>query len=605
MQAMARVVSTKQNTPFSWALCKPGMHRLEARAGSPRHGTCTVPLHSQRSERMASETTCAPLSRSRRRARGGGRQCCLAMILWSSVAGAADHTIGLGVSTVDGGTFCGASACTAADTIIIEGGTRGRLILQNLNGNGSYITIKNDASGTRSTLTGSTNEAATLLINNCRYIDLRGDGDPHNHTYGINVVNVHSSGAVKVHGQSDHIGIGYLEVEQTGTELSQSGITVNDSNLSSAWTYDTFEIHHNYVHDVSYAGMYLGHNKPAADNNPYLANFSIHHNLLEDLGSYGFTFKGVKAGSTHNSIHNNIIRASNRTSGSSTGLIMDESQCTAHNKPYFGCSGVGTGDVSAFKMGFGISWFYGTSSVDIHDNWVEKTKGPGIKLVQSHVNVHANTILGCGTQDSNRWGQGIYVQEWNSTETGSPTMQIYDNVVVEPTRYGFSDSGGNAPTALLQRNIVVEAGLGELENIGGFLTEGIGANANVYDADANNICFATWTDDGDYSNDVFHLTCPYPYTGSGEHQDGGLQDVGGLDSARQDAGQPDLGQPDGAQPDVGQSHDAQPDGASSEGELSGGCSLSPRTTLGALTLLLVLFVLPSWCRRRREEATKQ
>lgn len=487
----------------------------------------------------------------RRLVQTGGRLCCLAIITAPAAAEATEYRVGLGQATVDGSSFCSGSPCTALDEIIIEGGARGRLTLQNFAGAGSYITIKNDSSGIRPTLTGSTNQAATLLVTNCKYIDLRGDGDPGNHTYGIHVINLHSSGALKVMGESDHIKLSYLEIEQSGTELSQSGITVNDSNLTSAWTYDTFEIHHNYIHNVSYAGMYLGHNKPGADDNPYLANFSIHDNILEDLGSYGFTYKGIRAGSVDNFIFNNTVRSSNRAAGSSTGLVMDESQCTGDNAPYFGCSGAGEGDVSAFKMGFGVSWLYGTAAVDIHDNWVEKTKGPGIKVVQSHVDVHANFLLGCGIQSSSRWGHGIYLQEWNSAETGSPTIQLYDNIIVEPVGYGISDNGGNTPTALLQRNIIVEAGLGEFENSGGSVTEGIDNNANVFDTDADNICFTSWSDDGDYSNDDFTLTCLYPYSNSGEHQDGGQQDAWRMDSARLDAWPADRGQPDSALQDAG------------------------------------------------------
>ena len=63
--------------------------------------------------------------------------------------------------------------------------------------------------------------------------------------------------------------------------------------FSTSWIFDTFEIHHKYIHDVNYAGMYLGQNEPWNLDNPYIANFLVHDNIIDNSGCYGITLKGV------------------------------------------------------------------------------------------------------------------------------------------------------------------------------------------------------------------------------------------------------------------------------------------------------------------------
>ena len=61
----------------------------------------------------------------------------LILFALSSQAGAADYTIATGTTTFDGDTDCGGAACTSADTIIIAGGARGRLLIQDVDGDGT------------------------------------------------------------------------------------------------------------------------------------------------------------------------------------------------------------------------------------------------------------------------------------------------------------------------------------------------------------------------------------------------------------------------------------------------------------------------------------
>ena len=402
---------------------------------------------------------------------------------------AADYLVSTSTKTVDGDTFCGGSACTSSDTIIIEGGARGNLRFQDFNGSGSYITITNENTDPDSKVE-ITNDGTVgfgvLSLTDCKYVDLRGDNDG-DLVYGIHVVNDDTpaarSGAIRVYGESDHIKLSYLEVDCTdNSTVSGIGIQVQDGNLTDAWTFNNFEIHHNYIHDTICSAMYLGHNDPWSEDNPYVSNFSVHDNLMEDLGAYGITLKGVHADSGVCSIYNNTIRGS--SGGQSTGLVY-------------------TGSDSS-KQGIGFSRFAGVTYANIYNNWIEKTVGPGIKMGDQKHNVYNNIIVGCGTGNDTDYGHGI-VTNW-STNDG----HIYDNIIIQPKRYGIY-ALGTTQGVTLSKNLIGDAGIGEWhEKKSGDVTESAGDDANIYHADVAKLNFKTWSDDDNYSNDDFSISIVKP-----------------------------------------------------------------------------------------------
>ena len=136
--------------------------------------------------------------------------CLLPVWTW-----AASYEVSTTTLVVDGDTFCGGSACTSSDTIIIKGGARRGLKFQDFNGNGSYITITNENTNPDSKVEiDGKSGSGCLSLSNCKYVDLRGDNDG-DITYGIKVINDNTSkasGSVWVYGKSDHIKIGYLEI---------------------------------------------------------------------------------------------------------------------------------------------------------------------------------------------------------------------------------------------------------------------------------------------------------------------------------------------------------------------------------------------------------
>lgn len=380
-----------------------------------------------------------------------------------------------GDEIVDGNTFCDGRKCTSADTIIIRGGARDGLLFHNFDGAGSYITITNENATSKVVITGAEPPGWGILsLLNCKYVDLRGNND-NSIEYGIKVINGASthSGTIRVYGESDHIKIGYTELAFDGnTSNSGTGIRVQDDNLTNAWTFNNFEIHHNYIHGTRYAGMYLGHNISASPTgNPYLANFSVHDNLLVDMGSYGITFRGVKG--ANNYIYNNIVRT--------TGVVQTALDDSA-------------------KYGIGIQMFESGYMAEIYDNRVEHTVGPGIKICGVGHLVHHNEILGCGTGNKVNWGHGIVVDSWGG---GSHDDELYDNIILQAYGYGIKELG-DCTNIFYKRNLIGDCGLGEADGDG--LVEGTGADANIYHANVADFGFRRWSDDGDYSNDDFTIS---------------------------------------------------------------------------------------------------
>ncbi len=379
-------------------------------------------------------------------------------------------------SIVDGRTFCD-GPCTSSDTIIIKGGTRGALEFRNLDGKGNYISILNEDSTEKVVIsTGSTN---ALTITKSDYVDLEGNTNP-DFAYGIKIIRTTDSGRdIAILGGSDHIRIGHTELLFQASGSDGTGIQIGYDNEGSSVLYDAIEIHHNFIHDTPYSGMYLGHNQgPEYDNDdPFVADISVHDNILEDLGAYGFNVKGVSPASGPCYIYNNTIRR--------TGLIWSD-PAKAH--------------------GISVHMFFGTSA-EIYDNLIEDTEGAGLIIGggahsdggAAH-NVHDNIIAGCGADGDSHYGHGILTEEYSNN------AHIYDNIIVQPTRYGLHNEWGTG-TQHIDRNLVCDPGIGYLQPDPQFV-EGTGADANIYYPDCADAGFSAWSDDGDYSNDKFKVAGP-------------------------------------------------------------------------------------------------
>ncbi|MCK4628848.1 MAG: right-handed parallel beta-helix repeat-containing protein, partial [Sedimentisphaerales bacterium] len=215
-------------------------------------------------------------------------------------------------------------------------------------------------------------------------------------------------------------------------------------------------------------------NDPYYRNAPYIANLSVHDNILEDLGAYGMCMKGVHSNSGTCSIYNNTIK--------NTGLVW----VSDGNK----------------KQGISVGPFWGSVYTNIYNNTITNTVGPGIRITGAEFrtnahNIYGNKILGCGTGNDAKYGNGI-VLIFHTTG-----VDIYDNIIIQPTRYGIWAQNSTVGSTD-SRNLIGDAGQGKrYVRSGGSMTEGTGADADIYHADVADFGFKAWSDDGDYSNDDF------------------------------------------------------------------------------------------------------
>ena len=394
----------------------------------------------------------------------------------TGVSEAANYSVLTTKSIVDGDIFCDGK-CDSGDTIIIQGGARGALLFQDFDGVDSYITITNENTNPDSRVVITQDESAVWGVvdfYNCRYVDFRGNNDPDIH-YGIKIINdcnPSTAHAVWIRGQSDYIKLSYLEISFDGAPAGcGTGIFIDAAGLDDTYTLSDFEFHHNWIHGSGYAAMYLGKNNPPIDKVHYVANIFVHDNLIEDCGAYGITVKGVHADSAPCSIYNNIVKV--------TGLVPIP------------------GRVDSFAHGIGVQLFYGTTYANIYNNRIEYTKGPGLKIGDQKHNVYNNLILGCGTGNAEKWGHGII------TYQSTYDSHIYDNIIIQPKRYGIYVLG-TTRSVLLSRNLIGDAGIGEWDEMeADDAIESTGADANIYHADVADFNFNAWTDNNDYSDDDF------------------------------------------------------------------------------------------------------
>ena len=348
---------------------------------------------------------------------------------------AADFTVSVDITTVDGDNFCGGSACSSNDTIIIQGGPRGSLLFQDFDGRGSYIKIVNESRDPD----GRVEIDGVLQFDNCKYVDLGGNNDPDLY-YGIKVLNdakpSSSANSVRVMGKSNHLKLGFIEVAFDGNDSTSGiGIFVQDGAESASWVWDNIEIHNNYIHGSRYAGMYIGQNKPLLNDDPYLANVSIHNNIIEDSGAYGITLKGISPFSNVCSIYNNTIR--------NTGIVTPKND--------------------SFKYGISVGDFYGTTFAEIYNNTVENTKGAGIQARELGGNdgisphqIYRNTLINCGTNNDEDFAHGIRLTEFTQDVT------IYENTIIRPSCYAIYSSGSSGPgNVVIDNNTITDPGLGD------------------------------------------------------------------------------------------------------------------------------------------------
>ena len=138
-------------------------------------------------------------------------------------------------------------------------------------------------------------------------------------------------------------------------------------------------------------------------------------------------------------------------------------------------------------MGIGVKHLYSGATAGIYDNWIEKTRGVGIKILSEAVSVYDNIILNCGDSGVTRTRAGIGIEKHNLTGETASIPQIYDNIIIKSVGNGVRGMDYYLSYGHLQRNIITESTGGERWGRG--LTEATGDDANVYKDDTDLVGF--------------------------------------------------------------------------------------------------------------------
>ena len=185
----------------------------------------------------------------------------LALLVATQGVSIAQHSsfhIGVSTKIIDG-LFAPYDQIKPGDTLILEKGVKEYMIFRNLSGDENLvITIING----QGQVIIDTEHYFGISVRNCRYIRLTGSGDEA-HEYGISIQRVLNGGGLGIGSGSSDVEVDHIAV------MHCAGVGINaktDPDCSFTTTRDKFtqfntHIHHNYISDVDFEGMYIGSTK--------------------------------------------------------------------------------------------------------------------------------------------------------------------------------------------------------------------------------------------------------------------------------------------------------------------------------------------------------
>jgi hypothetical protein len=347
--------------------------------------------------------------------------------------------------------YCSSSSVKPGDTLTLDSGTRGPLIIRDCSGTqANPIVIRNQPGGSGPTvIRRSSGKTGGFLLSchSCIGVAIDGSykwqGAPSGKTYGIKITVTGGSSPsafLRIGGFSRFVTIRNVEIDGAWPSLAStaSGIRVNDHDVKrnahpGLWR-EGILIEHNYIHNVGREGMYIGPNY--ADGDLPLRNIEIRYNRVEDIGWEGINTKSMWAG--ENSVHHNYVRRTGKNSASASK----------------------TSQYSGIKNNAG--------TVKIYNNWVETTGQHGIQVwTQGGPKISE----GRGPFEAHIWNNVIVDAGalWRSFMEGSygisvgaqagcekPVPFIYNNTIVNSRQRGINLTS-NVGAGFVRDNIVADA----------------------------------------------------------------------------------------------------------------------------------------------------
>jgi|GEM_PF-3862829 len=390
---------------------------------------------------------------------------------------AADHAVTTGTTTVDCDVFDGGVA--AGDTLTLDGGARGKLIVRDCIGAvGNRITIRNDTADTSPVqITGSVN--FPFRCENCEHVTIDGTGGwvgmpggaycgtDTGGTDGCGIQIASTAGAASnvafIDGTSKFVTITGIEFDCA--DIAGLGLQINDHDYDGHWPAEWregFLITENYSHNCTTGeGLYIGPNwvDGGGVDDLRLRDIEISYNYVHDTGKECIDLKSVVSGV--NVIHHNVVeKCALNPAGTNSGIMIYEGYASIHHNTIIN------------SLGNGITCWntYVPQSV-------ENTYGPWSCVMQNNLIIEPQLSTGmrCGSNSG-----GIAVTD----------CQMRQNTIIGAGTYGASLSSGTSWTgSTVYENIIVDSGTADILGSGATVTNnktGTVAARNFVNAGAGN-----------------------------------------------------------------------------------------------------------------------
>ncbi|MDP3928969.1 MAG: right-handed parallel beta-helix repeat-containing protein [Bacteroidota bacterium] len=317
----------------------------------------------------------------------------------------------------------------AGDSLLLIGGTRNPLRIDNLRGDSLYpiVICNKDAKVIISKPVGG---YYGISFSACRYIKLSGRNNP-NLAYGIHVTQLPAGSAISINYFSSNFeveGIEISRVQSSGIVAKTDATCANLQQFSSFVLYD-LRLHHNFIHHVGNEGFYIGntgYNNGAGSRlvcsainfNDFLLPHPIRHvriyeNVVDSIGWDGIQV----AAATDVEIFDNFIS----------------------NDSY--------ADVAGQQSGIFIGQ---PSQAKVYRNYIQNGKGSGIQCFGVGTQIYNNLIVNpanslqvrgtfnsSGQLTGSTFSYGIYINDKVCLDTTVPKLPylVAHNTIVIPKIY--------------------------------------------------------------------------------------------------------------------------------------------------------------------------
>jgi parallel beta-helix repeat protein len=337
------------------------------------------------------------------------------------------------VSVIDGGAYP-YNQVEPGDTILLEAGTRGSIVIRYISGTPENPVIFINSGGVTEI---ATDFYYAFSIQYCHYIRLTGTGDT-NRTYGIRISRSSGGTGIGVGYTSTDFEIDHISIENT---LYAGIFAKTDPDCSYKTTRDNFiqynsSLHDNYFSHNGTEGIYLGsssYNGQKFTCNgrdtvllpSVLAGVKVYNNIVEYSGYDGIQVSSASSGCQ---IYNNTILCDSQSevSGQMSGILMGGgSKCDCYN------------NFIAFGKGDGIE-DHGLAGDRIFNNIIVD---PGLTFMPG---------------DPTQMKHGIFVSDVSAEKDSS--FHILFNDIINPKSDGIRFQSSRTRNNLIVSNVIINPG---------------------------------------------------------------------------------------------------------------------------------------------------